>query len=624
MKGFYFFKRVVLRPIFRNVPFVRPLWWGLVRLYDAFYRVFFGTLWGHNRANYRLISELANFVPEFWERDIPTECDYPFIMISVITFNSSDWVPLFFSSLVKQNYPLKKIHLVVTDHESSDQSMELAQKMLSDVRDRFASVEIETGKNIGFGRRHDLNIRKSPSRFCLVVNVDMEFTENTIAALVESALKDIARGCKVASWESRQIPFEHPKYYDPVTGATPWVSHACVLMDKELFEKVGGYDQNIFMYCEDVELSFRFRLHGYWLRYVPNSVVKHFSYQTEHQIKPLQFLGSTSGNFYLRMLYGDAFDTFVGYLLVVLLIIRPPPKELSRIVIIKSLVQYRKVAYKSKLKNYKKGNFPFFGFDYTFKRRGSFYPVDYCSHHSVVVSVIIRTFKNRSKLLKGALLSVLNQTYSSIEVLVVQDGGDSENEVVKNIHKLNKHSIDIKFIANPKLGRSAAANRGLREAQGAYIMFLDDDDLLFADHIEILVSYLLANQKVSAAYSLAFEAQAEQSLSGQRIVKKISTPSVFDQEWDYSVLLQCNFIPIQSILFCRSLYERRGGFDESLDHLEDWNLWLRYGYKNLFKLIPKTTSIFFTPSDNKIRLQRNELFATAYERARSRALNEIK
>ena len=60
----------------------------------------------------------------------------------------------------------------------------------------------------------------------------------------------------------RQIPYEHPKAYDPVTLDTPWVSGAATLFRREAFEAVGGFDDAIFMYGEDVDLSWRLRARG--------------------------------------------------------------------------------------------------------------------------------------------------------------------------------------------------------------------------------------------------------------------------------------------------------------------------------------------------------------------------
>lgn len=83
-------------------------------------------------------------------------------------------------------------------------------------------------------------------------------------------------GDSVAAAEARQIPIEHPKAYDPVTGDTGWAAGACLLLDREAFRAVNGFDERFFpLYCDDVDLSWRLRLAGYRVVHVPSAVVFH-------------------------------------------------------------------------------------------------------------------------------------------------------------------------------------------------------------------------------------------------------------------------------------------------------------------------------------------------------------
>ncbi len=59
---------------------------------------------------------------------------------------------------------------------------------------------------------------------------------------------------EIGAWEFRQLPYEHPKIYDPVTGITSWMSEQH-LQYAEKFLKTWGFDKNIFMYAEDVDFS---------------------------------------------------------------------------------------------------------------------------------------------------------------------------------------------------------------------------------------------------------------------------------------------------------------------------------------------------------------------------------
>jgi GT2 family glycosyltransferase/SAM-dependent methyltransferase len=550
--------------------------------------------------------------------------EWPEIDISVVAYNSSRWVEPFVASLASQRYPLSKIHLRFVDHGSQDDTILQVEKFLVQTAPTFASTQIIKQANLGFGAGHDRAIREGNSKYCLVTNLDLEFTPDSLCDVVRVALSDKDGG--VASWELRQIPFEHPKYYDPVTLETNWSSHACVLIRRSAYTKVGGYDRNIFMYAEDVELSYRFRSYGYVLKYVPSAVVKHFTYENAVQIKPLQYSGSMLGNIFIRLRYGKRSDQLAGLLLYADLFSKPALFENA-----KNLLFQNAFKLLFKAPHFLRGRgavlayFPLRKFDYEMTRDGAFWESLPCpSADTPLVTVITRTYKGRGMFLEQAMQSVFNQTYPTIELIVVEDGGDSQKTLVTSIAERVPSGCIIRFLANEKLGRSAAGNAALAEANGHFIMFLDDDDLLFSDHVETLVSALSCDTKLSAAYALSVEVHTNvDTVKLTYVEDSFHSHANFRQEWDYDVLLHYNFIPIQAILFKRELYEKRGGFDMELDQLEDWNLWLRYGYGNKFKYIPKTTSIFRTPADDEMRSARHGLLIAAHGDAKERAMNSL-
>ena len=75
--------------------------------------------------------------------------------------------------------------------------------------------------------------------------------------------------------EAIQFPVEHPKEYNPYTLSTPWASGACLLITKEIFEELGGFDEEFFMYCEDVDLSWRCRASGIPVKLCPTALFLH-------------------------------------------------------------------------------------------------------------------------------------------------------------------------------------------------------------------------------------------------------------------------------------------------------------------------------------------------------------
>lgn len=75
--------------------------------------------------------------------------------------------------------------------------------------------------------------------------------------------------------EARQFPEEHKKVYDARTLESPWASGACLLVPRRIYEAVGGFDPNFFMYHEDIDLSWRARSAGFSVRLAPGALFGH-------------------------------------------------------------------------------------------------------------------------------------------------------------------------------------------------------------------------------------------------------------------------------------------------------------------------------------------------------------
>jgi len=539
----------------------------------------------------------------------PEKLGLPDLDISIVSYNSERWLQPFMNSLLGQNYPLEKIRLIIAEHASSDASVELWHKLIEKYQGSFRAIELFEKKNDGFGAGHNFNFKHVTTDYFLVSNLDLEFEANTLVSVVSRALED---KLEVASWELRQKPYEHPKYYDPVTMETSWSSSACVLFRSSCFEKVGGYEKKIFMYGEDVELSYKLRDQGYCLRYCPDAVVWHYTYDEISQVKLLQFSGSTLANGYLRLRYGSTKD--------VLNII---PLYLKQLLVSTGVAGCRGLLLKNLLKTIvdapyflwrrKKSDlaFSFFGWDYELCKDGAFYEQRALPDTDLpCVSIITRTYQGRNAWLREAAASVYNQSYANIEWIVVEDGGDTAQAFIASLPE--KDGLSVHFQGVKKRGRSFAGNAGLQLATGEYMMFLDDDDLLFSDHVEVLALELMQNSAVGGAYSLAWEVQTQGVAPDYQ---EMIHNTEFRQAFSRVVMQHHNFIPIQAVMFRCDLYERYAGFDESMDQLEDWNLWMRYSSQDDFILVEKTTSIYRTPYHMDVRWQRQGLLDEAYEQA---------
>ncbi|SHO52251.1 glycosyltransferase [Desulfopila aestuarii] len=561
------------------------------------------------KANVPGLNRLAERRPSIVHRMVqPISSDsLPEIDLTAVVYNNSRWLETFIESLVNQDYPTSLIHLFFVDNGSTDHSLADLKKLQLKYNDRFRQFSIIENRNVGFGAGHDSAIREGSSPFVLAANIDMEFQEDSLVNAIRYAVSDAN---DTASWEFRQKPYEHPKYYDPVTLETSWSSHACILMRRSAYEKVGGYEKRIFMYGEDVELSYRFRDNGYRIKYLPAATVNHYTYEAAGEVKPMQFIGSTQANALIRFRYGSFYDKLVVFPLQLAVIFRGAGFPDSRLLALKNQLEIlKKLPFFWKISQ---GDlFSFYGFDYEKIRDGSFYSPKPLPIDKPLVSIITRTYRGRERLLGEAIASVINQTYSEVEHIIVEDGGNTMQSLIDEVSGRYPER-KFSYAALPKNGRSFAGNAGMEMAAGKYLLFLDDDDLLFADHIETLVAELEADDGVQAAYSLAWEVETSFQDNGDYYEHSHTTSQLFFQEFDRELLMIHNYIPIQSILFHRSLFEKFGGFHLDMEYLEDWNLWSRYAMNSTFKFVPKTTSLYRTPHNVAARINRKKHFDKAY------------
>jgi GT2 family glycosyltransferase len=104
-----------------------------------------------------------------------------------------------------------------------------------------------------------------------IQNPDVVVSPRTFDILLGEFLKP-----GVGIVEAKQLPIEHPKDYDVRTGETSWATGACTMIPYPLFHQLAGYDSdNFFLYCDDVDLSWRVRLAGFKVLFQPAAVVFH-------------------------------------------------------------------------------------------------------------------------------------------------------------------------------------------------------------------------------------------------------------------------------------------------------------------------------------------------------------
>ncbi|TDR78457.1 glycosyltransferase [Paludibacterium purpuratum] len=182
-------------------------------------------------------------------------------------------------------------------------------------------------------------------------------------------------------------------------------------------------------------------------------------------------------------------------------------------------------------------------------------------------SVVLTTFQ-RPALLQNALASVLEQTCQDFEILLVNDGGPLMESTLDWIGRDER----VTYLRQPNRGPSGARNAALKLARGRYVVYLDDDDLMRANHLETLRDQLVLTPN-AVVYTTA-EYVTESLEGGRRIERKRYVPYAHE-EYDKLRLQVCNYIPINTFCHARALLDHIGLFDESLLALEDWDLLIR-------------------------------------------------
>lgn len=125
--------------------------------------------------------------------------------------------------------------------------------------------------NLGSALGHNTLLQESEGDDVLIINPDIMLAPNAIVELA----KRLGKG-RVGMAEAKQLPIEHPKHYDAVTGETSWAATACTLIRGDTIRKLKGFDhESFFLYCDDVDFSWRVRLAGEKVAYVPSACAYH-------------------------------------------------------------------------------------------------------------------------------------------------------------------------------------------------------------------------------------------------------------------------------------------------------------------------------------------------------------
>ncbi len=193
-------------------------------------------------------------------------------------------------------------------------------------------------------------------------------------------------------------------------------------------------------------------------------------------------------------------------------------------------------------------------------------------------SVIIPTY-NRSALVKEAIESVLRQSYTDFEVLVVDDGSaDDTRSVVKQIPDSR-----ITYCYKDNGGQSSARNLGLVRAKGEYVAFLDEDDLWPPNYLETVVNQLDANKDYGATYTRVVDLQPDGEKRELSSSERYRSGCITKYFFDFSPCLMPS-----ATCFRRSVW-KNVFWDEHLKRSPDYDVFLRISTKTKFLFVPSVS-----------------------------------
>ena len=208
-----------------------------------------------------------------------------------------------------------------------------------------------------------------------------------------------------------------------------------------------------------------------------------------------------------------------------------------------------------------------------------------------LVSIIIPTYQ-RCNNLKIALNSVLSQTYSNYEVLIMDDGStDGTREMV---HSFKDPRIFYKWQPNSG-GPANPRNRGIKFAKGNWIAFLDSDDIWKPNKLKICMKH--TNSQADLIYHDLEILSNKHKIFGRKLARtrKLKKPILTD------LLVNDNLICNSSVVVRKNLLDKVGGINEhkNLVAAEDYNTWLRIArLTDQFIYLPHSLGYYFIHSDS--------------------------
>lgn len=225
------------------------------------------------------------------------------LSIVILSYNTKDLTLASLESVIlqyKQELEKAEIEIIIIDNNSSDDSVEGIKKYISIIKFKGAIQLIQSRKNLGFGGGCNLGVKTARGDKILFLNSDTEVLDKGFLGMVkflEDNSKVAILGGRIENYDGSLQP-SAGKFYNLFNllvmllgferlgflrsspnkiGKVDWVSGACMMVKKDIFDKLNGFDEQLFMYVEDMEICFRAQKYGYKTYFYPEIELKHKS-----------------------------------------------------------------------------------------------------------------------------------------------------------------------------------------------------------------------------------------------------------------------------------------------------------------------------------------------------------
>ena len=222
-----------------------------------------------------------------------------------------------------------------------------------------------------------------------------------------------------------------------------------------------------------------------------------------------------------------------------------------------------------------------------------------------LVSLITCTF-NRRAVLGDAVRCAVRQTHRNLQYIIINDGGEDVADLVEPFGDPR-----IVLVQNARnQGKAACLNQALALARGKYVAYLDDDDILYPDHVSSLVAALEGPTDCRVAFSDLYRTTCRRLADGKRVAlgKYLEIIRDFDREF----LFHFNHVLHVSLMHRRDLLEKTGLYNETVKVLIDWDMTRRLAFFSDFLHVRRVTGEYTIPDadsdriSNRMRKDRSE------------------